>query len=452
MKIKLITAAADDDPLRKRDPFMPLSLPLLAAAAPNHEYTLVDMFWDDRIGLDDPVDLVGISVRATSEARAYEIADAFRKRGVLVVLGGPHPSLVPLQAIAHADAVSVGEAEGLWPIIVNDAKKNRLHDFYVCSPRPFSPRGYSVHQIDSYPKLNTIPTAARHLMKRRYTFDTVFASRGCPIDCDFCAVSRLFGSSVRLRPVQHVISEIDTLGRYFYLLDDTVFGRADTYSYYRELYDGVARLGKKRFWTGQANLDAAAHPEGQEVVRRAVDSGLLYAAVGVESINEASLEQSGAIGKMGVNPAAEALAQMKRHIRFIQDLGVVVSGWFVIGYDSDTIDTYYRTYEFCNEMNIIPVVFPVRALPGTRLYERGVAEGRIDDSKASNLRHPTLRDNDVFEALDFIQRRSFSTAGIFKRTAFYARRFRRDRIHKTIFSLILQFKLRGGLDSRKTAG
>jgi hypothetical protein len=111
MKIKLILAASLNDPLRKNDPFMPLSLPILAGAAPGHDYTFIDLLWEDDVRYDEPVNLVGISARNTAENKAYEIADEFRRRGVKVVLGGPQPSVVPFRAIAHTDAVAIGEGE-----------------------------------------------------------------------------------------------------------------------------------------------------------------------------------------------------------------------------------------------------------------------------------------------------------------------------------------------------
>jgi len=111
MKITLILASSLTDPLRKNDPFMPLSLPILAGACPGHDYTFIDLLWEDAVPFDRPVDLVGISMRYTAENRAYEIADEYRRRGVKVVLGGPQPSVVPFRAIQHADAVAVGEAE-----------------------------------------------------------------------------------------------------------------------------------------------------------------------------------------------------------------------------------------------------------------------------------------------------------------------------------------------------
>ncbi len=448
MRIKLILAASVTDPLRKNDPFMPLSLPILAGACPGHDYTFIDLLWEDDVRYDEPVDLVGISMRYTAENRGYEIADEFRRRGVRVVLGGPQPSVVPFRAIAHADAVAVGEAEELWPVIVNDAENDRLKQFYVCSPRPFDPGQHSLYQINTYPVL-TGSSPDRSHYKHGYVFDTVYASRGCPVNCDFCTVTEIFGPGFRTRPVRDVVAEIDTFRNYYYILDDSVFGKPASYDYYLELYTGIAGLKKKRFWTGQANLDAASDEKGRAVIKKAAEAGLIYAAVGMESINPATLAGSGAMKKMGADSPADVISTMKRNIRFIQDQGILVSGWFVIGYENDDIDTYRRTWEFCREMNVVPVVFPVKALPGTRLYERLRQEGKLDDSKLINFRHPTIRDEEIADAIKLVGDDGYSWKEIARRTLFYRSRFRGDVIHKMIFALVLQAKLRGAIDVSK---
>ncbi len=478
MNILLVLAASLTDPLRRNDPFMPLSLPLLAATAPGHRYTLVDLLWDDDVDTAMDVDLVGISMRLTGENRAYAIADAFRRRGVKVVIGGPQASAVPMRVREHADAVAVGEGEPLWPTIVQDVARGALKDFYVCSPVPFlppehagvgdgfpvetlagaevdsgasksAPAPFTVHQVDGYADLSALPVARRDLYRRSYRFDTVFAVRGCPIDCDFCAVPTLFGRRFRTRPAEAVAAEIDTFRNYYYLLDDTVFGKPSTYDYYLDLYARIARLKKRRFWCGQGNLDAAGDEKGREVIRAAVRAGLLYVMVGMESISPATLAASGAIRKMGVHGGEDPVRRMAENIRWLQGQGLVVSGWFVVGYESDTLESWDATLAFCRENHVIPVISPIKALPGTRLYDRLQAEGRLDDTRFLNLRHPTMRDADVLAAWQRVAREGYSTKAIWDRTRFYARCFqdpeRGDRIHKTIFTWILQTKMKKGM-------
>ena len=447
MKIKLILAASPEDPLLGREPFMPLSLPLLAASAPDHEYQMVDMLagkpprW-----LEDPADLVGISMRATGETEAYRLAETFRARGVPVVLGGPQASAVPMRALEHADAVAVGEGEPLWPVIVEHAAAGELRRLYVCGEHhDLDPADHAIYRVDAPPDLAGLPRARRDLMPGRYTFDTILATRGCPIDCDFCSVPDLFGRRLRARPAAEVAAEIHTFGPFYYLLDDTVFGRPGSHGYYLELYEAVGALPRPRLWMGQANLDALAHPRGREVVEAAVKAGLIYAAVGLESVDPEVLKLTGAASKMGGGDAP-ILDRIRAHVRALQDLGVIVSGWFTIGYPQDSVETYRRTFAFCEEMNILPVISPVRALAGTRLHRRLVREGGLAAPDAiTNVPHPTLDRVAVVAELRGGVDRAYAAGAILRRTAFYRRRWAalpgvgaELTVRRNVFALLLQ--------------
>ncbi len=449
--IKLILSADEQDPLRKKDPFMPLSLAILASVAPEHNYEFIDMLWDHPGSIyTKPADLVGISFRMSAETTAFQIADEFKKRGIKVIIGGPQASANPYESLAHADAVAIGEGEKLWPVILEDFYNNQLKEFYVCSPGKFESNGHSVFQLKRLPDLKGLPVPKRNLFKRKYTFDMVFASRGCPINCDFCSVTTLFGSKYRLRPVEEVINEIKTFKGYYYLIDDTVFGRPNTYSYYLELYEKISQLKKIKFWTGQANLDAAANEKGQKVIIKAVDAGFLYAAIGMESINPVVLKKSGCFSKMGLKKDDDVILQMKKNIQFIQEQGILISAWFAIGYEDDDIDTYYRTYEFCKELNLMPVFTPVRALQGTKLYNRVLQENKMqnNNTNVSNITHPEITNEQVVEALDYVVTKGYSLLQILKRTLFYAKKIAGNKknsigdvIHKTIFAFITQIRI-----------
>ncbi|MBM3436679.1 MAG: radical SAM protein, partial [Bacteroidetes bacterium] len=339
LNINLILSADENDPLRHKDPFMPLSLAILASVAPGHNYRFTDMLWEKH-DFGNSADLAGISVRMSAEQTAFRLADEYRKRGIKVILGGPQVSSNPFESLEHADAVAVGEGEMLWPVILEDFMNDCLRDFYVCAPETFSANGYRIFQLDMLPGLDRLPVARRDLFRRKYTFDMIFASRGCAINCDFCSVPGLFGSGYRFRPEDEVISEISRLRRYFYLIDDTVFGRVSTYDYYLSLYTKMAKLKKIPYWIGQANLDAASNPKGREVIRKASDAGLIYLAMGMESVNMEVLKRSGSFPKMGISKDEDTISRMKEHIRFIQDQGILISGWFAIGYEGDDRETY----------------------------------------------------------------------------------------------------------------
>lgn len=457
MKITLILAAAPNDPLKKNDPFMPLSLPLIAAAAPDHTYTFVDMLAGEKPDPKLPCDVVGISVRITAEKTAFALADEYRKRGVITVLGGAQSSSNPFEAAAHADAVVIGEGEGVWPVLLQDAEKQSLKRFYVGRGTPFDARGESVFQSDGFLDLTTVQGAlkTRGWYRKKYVFNTVYAARGCAVGCDFCSVGEVFGKKTRLRPLEDVVEEIATFKSFYYLLDDTVFGRPSTYAYYAELYDKLGDLQKVNYWTGQANLDAAATLEGREIIKKAANAGLLYAAVGMESVNPAVMKKAHTISKNGSADPARVLSQMKESIRFIQDQGIAISGWFTIGYEEDSVETFHETLAFCQETNIIPVLCPLEALPGTPLYDRLNAAGRVDFNKKVNVVHPTMSDEDILGAMRACTQEGFALSEIFRRTRFFKARLaglshknnvdRRAVIEKTIFIFVLQAKLKKGV-------
>ncbi|HOX46119.1 MAG TPA: radical SAM protein [Myxococcota bacterium] len=456
MNITLILAAAEHDPLRLTDPFMPLSLPLLAAAAPGHAYTFVDMLAGETPDLAAPAELVGISARLTAERTAFELADAYRRRGVKVALGGPQISANPHAAAEHADAVAIGEGELLWPLIVADAQAGRLRRFYAATPRPFEARGLSLQQVPRFADLaREVHPPDRRPYRKRYAFDTVFAARGCPIDCEFCSVPALFGHALRRRPIEDVLREIDGFRGMFYLLDDTVFGRPGSYAYYQELYARLGGLRRRRLWTGQANLDAAASEEGREVIRRAARAGLVYAAIGIESIDPRVLARSGMIRKMGVETGEDALARMKEHLRFIQAQGIFVSGWFTLGHEEDDLGSVERTLAFAEELHLLPILCPLEALPGTRLHARLSREGRLDATQRVNIRHPTLSDEALLGAIERATRRAFSPRAVLRRSLHHTPLYGRDepgaalrmraRMQRTLFTLVLQYHMRKGV-------
>jgi radical SAM superfamily enzyme YgiQ (UPF0313 family) len=462
MKILLILTASPNDPLRKNDPFMPLSLPLIAASSPDHDYEFVDMLSDEKICYDNHYDLVGISYRISAQKTAFEIAGVFRNKGIKVIAGGPQPTCSPYDAAKHFDSVVVGEAEGLWNVLLNDYESGKFKKFYVCSPEKFHGKDESVHQIFEYFNLENEPAASRQHFKGRYDFDTIIASRGCPIDCDFCSVPGMYGMKTRFRKINDVVSEIDTFRNYYYILDDTVFGRKNSYGYYTELYQKIFSLKKTRFWTGQGNLDAAADPEGRKVITLAAKSGLLYAAIGIESINPAIIKKSGILNKLGLKNPLDAIDQMKENIRFIQEQGIIISGWFVVGYEEDNIKTFDEILKFSEETNILPIINPLEVLPNTRLYEEMKKENRISYTKKINIIHPVMNDDMIIKAVEESIKKGFSNKNIRKRTFFYMNKFEKDTkdinrkishiIHKTIFAYILQKKLKKGVMALANTG
>ena len=155
----------------------------------------------------DAPDLVGISVNSKTAARGYAIADAYRKRGSKVVLGGIHVTALPDEGLEHADAVVSGEAEFLWQEVVEDARRGRLGQTRSLLHR-------RVYKHESWPTLENLPLPRRDLVRsmKYVPFDVVQTTRGCPFPCEFCSVSTYNGTTFRFRPVREVIRELGLSG------------------------------------------------------------------------------------------------------------------------------------------------------------------------------------------------------------------------------------------------
>jgi radical SAM superfamily enzyme YgiQ (UPF0313 family) len=312
-----------------------------------------------------PADLVGITGMTPAITRAYEIADTFRARGVPVVMGGIHVSMMPEEALAHCDAVVIGEAEGLWPRLLADFRQGRMRRSY---------------RHESFPPLTHLgsPDWSLYDGKRYLPFHCVETSRGCPHGCDFCSVTNYFGGSYRTRPPAEVEDEIRGLrpfaGRFVlknvvFFVDDNIAG---TPSHARELLARIVPYQLK--WLGQASTAIAGDDGVLALCRKSGCMGLL---VGFETLSKEKLK---AVRK-GFNCPDTYLEA----IRKIHDYGIGVSGAFVFGLDGDDEGVFDRTYEFVQKAKLESPYFSILTpYPGTRLYRKLAAEGRITDHNWSN--------------------------------------------------------------------
>jgi len=329
----------------------PLSLPLLAGLTPRD----VDVrLIDENIEIADtntPADWVAISCMTASAPRAYEIADAFRKRGIPVVIGGIHPTVMPDEAGAHADAVVLGEAEPVWLEIIRDLAGNRLKPRYGNS---------------GLANLEGLPLPRRDLLRgeRYITTNVVQTARGCPNGCSFCSVSTVFGRRYRFRPIPEVIEELRSLRGWVGFVDDNIVGHAQRA---KQLFEALIPL--KIRWVGQGDLSMAQDPELMEL---AVRSGCQAMFVGLESLSPENLRATSKHPNIGLD--------ISEAVRKIHRSGIEIIGSFVLGLDGDHKEVFKKTADFAKAHKLVAAQFSVLTpFPGTVVRRQLEQEGRITD-------------------------------------------------------------------------
>ena len=329
-----------------------LSLPVVAALTPSDWQIVVCDSRVETIDYDQEVDLVGITAFTAEITNTYAIADNFRKRGVPVVLGGVHVSALPEEALEHADVVLIGEAEGVWDGLLRDLEAGKLQRIY---------------RADTFCDMQGMKLPMRNLLSRKMyvSFHTIQATRGCPFDCDYCAVTDFFGSTFRMRPVMDVVGEIRTFDTHdFFFVDDNLCGNPD---YAKELFRALIPLRKN--WGGQTSITFARDNELLELYAK---SGGRYAFIGFETLSEENL--------IKVNKKWNEVNAYGEAVRKIHDAGINIVGSFILGLDEDDISVFKRIFEFIMEHQIDAAQFHILTpFPGTRLFAALEAEGRIFD-------------------------------------------------------------------------
>ena len=334
----------------------PLILPLLAGLTPpGFDIRIVDENVEP-VDTNAAADLVALSCMTASAPRAYAIADAFRARGIPVVMGGIHPTVMPDETANHADVVVIGEAEPVWQTLLEDFAAGRLRPRY---------------SNDGYADLTGLPHPRRDLLQvhRYLTTNVVQTARGCPNNCSFCIVGTVAGRTYRFRPVEEVIEEVYPLQGWIGFVDDNITGKP---ARAKELFAKLIPL--KRRWVGQADLNIARDPE---LMRLAVRSGCKAMFIGLESLSQENLRATHKMPNVGID--------MDEAITKIHKAGIEIIGSFVLGLDGDDRGTFERTVAFAERHKLAAAQFAVLTpFPGTAMREQLVEEGRILDNDWSD--------------------------------------------------------------------
>jgi radical SAM superfamily enzyme YgiQ (UPF0313 family) len=381
-----------------------LSLTTLAALTPEP--------WEIQIAdenvapldFDDGPDLVGITALTPLAPRAYEIAREYRKRGAKVVMGGFHASWIPEEANEHVDSVVVGEAETLWPSVLDDFARDSLRPYY----RSETPGDFP-----------SLPPARRDLLNRKaYLFvNTMQTTRGCPFDCQFCSVTSFYGHTYRLRPLDEVDRELQTISggaNFLFIVDDNIVGNIP---YAKKLFTLLKRYPFK--WLSQATVTFAENPD---LLKLAQESGCCGMFLGFESLSQEALDK--------VNKRFGRVDKYAEVIRKIHDHGIGIQGSFIFGNDWDTLATFDEVLEFTQRAKLESALYTILTpFPGTKVYRAMEEEGRLlsRDWTRYDMAHCVFRPKNMTpEALEEnfvrINRKFHSVGSMLTRLPLFSRR------------------------------
>ncbi|MGC2630633.1 MAG: radical SAM protein, partial [Rhodomicrobium sp.] len=338
----------------RRRAVVPLTLPYLAALTPTEwRVTLVDEQVQE-IDFDRPTDLVAITAWTLHSLRAYDVAAEFRRRGVKVIMGGPHVFFYPEESAGHCDAIGIGEAEPVWANMLADAAAGRLEKEYRALP-------LTQAQLAGLPK----PDYSRLDMTRYGPFRTytLQSSRGCPLMCDFCSERLYLSTRYRWRPPEEVADEVRYTGSRSIFFGESNFGGKRTRA--MELMEELIPLKTRwsTLWTSNFCSD-------DEFLDLACQSGLLHVNIGIESIDAETISNM----RKGVNKTdryAEMFTKMRKR-------GISFSLNFIFGWDCEDPSVFDATLQFLERHRVPAAYFNVlMPTPGTALYSKLKAEDRI---------------------------------------------------------------------------
>jgi len=349
----------------------PLSLMVLAGLTPpDWEISIVD----ENLGAADyPAmprpDLVGISAFTSQANRAYEVAAHFRRLGVPVVMGGIHATMCLDEVMERVDSVVTGEAEGIWPRVLEDSRHGRLKRRYD----------------GGFAEIGDVPFARHDLLPNGYAFGAIQTTRGCPLNCSFCSVTAFNGTRYRQRPIPDVVREFQSIHeKRVLVVDDNLIGtRPDHIARAKDLFRAMAQANLRKEWIAQASINFA---DDEELLALAAKAGCKGVFIGFESPTPEGLQELGK--KFNIMRGRDFRAS----VRQIQRHKILVVGSFIIGLDVDEPGIGKRIAEVASEYGVdsLNALF-LTPLPGTRLWDQMKSEDRIAlDSFPEDWRYYTL--------------------------------------------------------------
>lgn len=359
----------------------------------DYEITFVNEY-SKKIPYGKHFDLVAITVNTPNAPHCYEISAHFRKSGAKVVMGGPHVTLLPDEAIEHCDHLILQEADITWPQFLEDFKNGSAKSLY----HPYPPA-----------ELCNLPKPRWDLLGRTMIKGAVFSTRGCPYNCSFCTLRLVYDPAFRKRPIQDVIEDIKVFPiKFFVFWDDNLFADKE---YIKELLRAMIPL--KRKWGALATLRDC---NDEELMALAKKSGCQYLFVGIESFSEEALKEA---RKGGVN----RISEYETIISLIHRYKIMVYAGIVFGFDSDTADIFEKTYQECEKLGIdfaTPGI--LTPYPKTSTYEKLEAEGRIFtkdwsryDGKSVVYEPKNMTAEELVQGNNYFLKRFFSLRSIIKR-------------------------------------
>ncbi len=330
----------------------PLTFAVLKGLTPpEHEVTLIDDRFEV-IRYDAPTDLVAINTEIYTARRAYEIAAEYRARGVPVVLGGYHVTMIPEEGARFGDSLVVGHAEGVWPELLADAARGALRPRYQGGPG-------GAALLDGVRTDWSIFAGKRYLPVRLSQF-----SRGCSNHCEYCATGSIYRRSFRCRPVAEVVGELAAVGaKTVFFVDDNIVGDQVKAA---ELFRALRPLGLR--WFGQADITCTDNPALLELM---LESGCVGLVIGFESLDPENLGQMNKRHNLAVGGYDRAVERLR-------GAGMLTWAAFLLGYDRDTPESVRRTCDWALSKKFAFAAFNIlMPYPGTPFFERMRAAGRL---------------------------------------------------------------------------